>query len=88
MGYKEKLAFKISNGLLLLSYFTVRIVVAPIFVYETIIQTMNADDRTAVWAKVIYCGNVIILACLSQFWFWKLSYKTFVVKDPKKSKTA
>lgn len=85
LGYKDSLAFKISHGLLLTTYFCVRIVMAPYFVYETIRQTIDENNHTALWAKVIYCGNVIALASLSQFWFWKLSYTTFVA-DPKKAK--
>ena len=87
LGYKDSLAFKISHGLLLTSYFCVRIIVAPFFVYETILQTIDPSNHTAWWAKAIYCGNVIALALLSQFWFWKMTYTTFFAKgDQKKSK--
>lgn len=70
-----------------MSYFVVRILIAPVFVYETIIQTIKPENHTATWAKVIYVSNVVILALLSQFWFWKLSYKTFISPAAKKDKT-
>lgn len=89
LGYKDTVIFKFSNSLLLLSYLVIRVVVAPFFVYETIRQTLDPLNNTALWAKAIYCGNVVFLALLSQFWFWKMSYNTFL-KDSriKKSKTA
>jgi len=89
LGYKDTVIFTISHSLLLLSYFVIRVVVAPYFVYETIKQTLDPLNNTATWAKLIYCGNVVLLALLSQFWFWKMSYNTFF-KDSsiKKSKTA
>lgn len=86
LGYKNTFAFKISHGLLLASYFCVRIVLAPYFVYETIRQTIDPGNATALWAKTIYCGNVVVLALLSQFWFWKLSYSTFISNDKKTKK--
>lgn len=85
LGYKNTLAFKISHGLLLTSYFCIRVVMAPYFVYETIRQTLDANNHTALWAKTVYCGNVFVLALLSQFWFWKLAYSTFF-SEPKKTK--
>lgn len=78
LGLKGSIYFKISHGLLLTTYFIVRIVIAPYFVYETIRQTIDPNNHTAVWAKTVYCANVVILACLSQFWFWKMSYTTFI----------
>lgn len=86
LGYKDTFIFKISHSLLLLFYFSIRVVIAPFFVYETIRQTLDPLNTTATWAKVIYCSNVVLLALLSQFWFWKMSYNTFV-KDPKIKKT-
>lgn len=87
LGYKNSLAFKISHGLLLTSYLCIRIIIAPFFVYETIIQTIDPNNHTALWAKTIYCGNVVVLALLSQFWFWKLCYSTFFAGESvKKSK--
>lgn len=93
LGMKDTVLFTISNSLLLTSYFIVRIILAPIFVYQTIVQSIGADSRTALWAKVIFCANVTALALLSQFWFWKMSYKTFLAPkehthDKKKKKTA
>ncbi|TEB14759.1 transferase [Perkinsus sp. BL_2016] len=77
LGYKNTIYFKISHGLLLTSYFIIRILVAPYFVYETIVQTLDPNNTTAIWAKTIYCSNVVFLALLSQFWFWKMTYSTF-----------
>lgn len=85
LGYKDTILFKISHSLLLLAYFTIRIVIAPIFVYETIKQTLDPHNHTATLAKVIYCSNVVLLALLSQFWFWKMTYSTFF-KDSKEKK--
>lgn len=87
LGYKQTIYFKISHGCLLTAYFIIRIVLAPYFVYETIRQTIDPANNTAIWAKTIYCGNVVMLALLSQFWFWKMSYTTFIApKDSKKLK--
>lgn len=88
LGFKDALIFKISNSLLLLSYFIVRIIMAPVFVYETVKQTIAPTNHTAMWAKVIYCSNVVLLSLLSQFWFWKMSYKTFYPDSKKKVKSA
>lgn len=88
LGYKDALVFKISNSFLLLSYFIVRIVMAPVFVYETFKQTIAVGNHTALWAKTVYCSNVVLLSLLSQFWFWKMSYKTFYPIESKKVKKA
>ena len=77
LGYKNTIYFKISHGLLLTSYFIIRVLIAPYFVYETIRQTLDPNNTTAIWAKTIYCSNVVLLALLSQFWFWKMTYSTF-----------
>lgn len=81
MGLENSNWYRISNGLLLASYFVIRIVLAPYFVYTTIVQTIDSANPVPIISKAIYCANVIVLAILSQYWFWKLAYKTFVKKD-------
>lgn len=81
MGLEKSATYKINNALLLISYFIIRIVIAPIFVRSTILQTIDPSNPVPFISKTIYCGNVCVLALLSQYWFWKLSYKTFIKKD-------
>ena len=89
LGYRDTIFFKISHSLLLLSYLVVRVVIAPIFVYETIKSAIDPENQTATWAKAIFCSNVVLLALLSQFWFWKMCYATFFTDSKaKKTKTA
>ena len=81
MGLEKSNWYRVNNALLLTTYFVIRIVIAPIFVYATIMQTIDPTNPVPFISKTIYCGNVIVLALLSQYWFWKLSYKTFIQKD-------
>jgi hypothetical protein len=78
MGWsKSSTPFRISNSLLLVSYFIIRIVLAPYFVFVTYKQTVDPANTASLFHKTIYVVNVAILACLSQYWFWKLTMKTF-----------
>ena len=56
-------AFKISHGLLLASYFCVRIVLAPYFVYETIRQTIIQVMR-------LLCGPRPFIVVMWLFWLY------------------
>ncbi len=81
MGLEKSKLYRFNNALLLTTYFAIRIIIAPIFVWATIKQTIEPTNPAPLLSKAIYCGNVIILALLSQYWFWKLSYKTFIQKE-------
>ena len=85
MGLEKSTWYRINNSLLLTSYFIIRIIIAPIFVYATFRQTIDPANPVPFLSKTIYCGNVVVLALLSQYWFWKLAYKTFVRQDKVKA---
>lgn len=76
MGLEGSWVQIVFHGLLILSYLIIRIIIAPFIVRETLRQTMDPQNTVPVLCKIIFAGNVVALALLSQYWFWKLSYKT------------